>query len=101
MSAIAARARGDTRNRAEAVLAGLLALATALVILAVGPAPGDAPVHLYRTLVVERGDFVWDNLWSGGVYPLASYSLLYYLPAALIGNLALLLLSGALSAWLF
>ena len=88
-------------SRKEAALAGLVALAIAIAILLLGPAPGDAPAHLYRTLLVRRGDFVWDNLWFEGVYPLADYSVLYYLPAALVGNLALVLVSAALSAWLF
>jgi hypothetical protein len=88
-------------SRREAALAGLVALAIAAAILLFGPPPGDAPAHLYRTLLVQRGDFVWDNLWFEGVYPLADYSVLYYLPAALVGNLALVLVSAALSAWLF
>src|SRR5216684_3070541 len=88
-------------SRREAALAGLVALSIAAAILLLGPAPGDAPAHLYRTLLVRRGDFVWDNLWFGGVYPLADYSVLYYFPAALVGNLALVLVSAALSAWLF
>src|SRR4051794_29711244 len=87
--------------RAEPALAGVVALATAGLILAVGPAPGDAPAHLYRTLLVQRGDLVWDNLWFGGTSPLVSYSLLYSSPAALVGNLTLLLVSTLLSASLF
>jgi len=88
-------------SRREAALAGLVALVIAAAILRFGPPPGDAPAHLYRTLLVQRGDFVWDNLWFEGVYPLADYSVLYYLPAAVVGNLALVLVSAALSAWLF
>jgi hypothetical protein len=101
MSAFALSLRPLGRPRVEAALAGCVALAIAVAILALGPAPGDAPAHLYRTLLVQRGDFVWDNLWFEGIYPLADYSVLYYLPAALVGNLALVLLSVALSAWLF
>jgi hypothetical protein len=101
MAAIALPSRSLLRSQVEAVLAGFVALATAIAILVVGPAPGDAPVHLYRTLLVQHGDLVWDNLWFDGVYPIASYSLLYYFPAAVVGNLSLLLASAALSAWLF
>src|ERR1700759_3806949 len=101
MSAFALSLRPLGRPRVEAALAGGVALAIAIAILALGPAPGDAPAHLYRTLLVQRGVFVWDNLWFEGIYPLADYSVLYYLPAALVGNLALVLLSVALSAWLF
>src|SRR5271154_3166416 len=87
--------------RREAALAAVVALGVAVAILVLGPAPGDAPAHLYRTLLVQHGDFVWDNLWFEGIYPLADYSVLYYFPAALVGNLALVLLSVGLSAWLF
>ena len=45
--------------------------------------------------------YVWDNLWYGGHYPLASYSLLYYLPAALVGNLPLVFAAVVVSAVLF
>jgi hypothetical protein len=101
MGAFALPALRLSRSQVEAALAGLVALATAIAILALGPAPGDAPVHLYRTLLVQHGDYVWDNLWFDGVYPVVSYSPLYYFPAALVGNIALLLASAALSAWLF
>ncbi len=101
MTAFPLPVRRFSLSRQEAAIAGLVALAIAVAILCFGPAPGDAPAHLYRTLLVRRGDFVWDNLWFEGVYPLADYSVLYYLPAALVGNLALVLVSAALSAWLF
>src|SRR5688500_7482262 len=71
---------------AEPVRAALLAAAVALPLAVFGPTGGDLPAHLYRTMLVEDGVFVWDNLWYGGHYPLASYSLLYYLPATLFGN---------------
>ncbi|HEU5404450.1 MAG TPA: hypothetical protein VFU52_00085, partial [Gaiellaceae bacterium] len=74
-------------GRRELVLAAALTASFAALIHAVGPAPGDAPVHLYRTFLVRDGALVWDNFWYAGTYPLASYSLLYYLPAALVGNL--------------
>ncbi|HUZ99615.1 MAG TPA: hypothetical protein VMU74_09670 [Gaiellaceae bacterium] len=101
MTAFPLPVRRFSVSRREAALAGLVALAIAAGILLFGPPPGDAPAHLYRTLLVRRGDFVWDNLWFEGVYPLADYSVLYYLPAALVGNLALVLVSATLSAWLF
>ena len=75
--------------RREILIAGGLAFAGAALLVALAPPTGDAPAHLYRTLLVEQGVYVWDNLWYGGHYPLASYSLLYYLPAALVGNLPL------------
>lgn len=82
--------------------AALAAATTALVLgalLLLGPAPADAPVHLYRTLLVERGAWLWDGLWLGGHAPLAGYSLLYYFPAALVGNLPLVVGACVASAW--
>lgn len=88
------------RRRELLLGAGLTALFAALVLL-VGPAPGDAPVHLYRTFLVRDGALIWDNFWYAGTYPLASYSLLYYLPAALVGNLPLVFAAAVVSTVLF
>jgi hypothetical protein len=71
------------------------------VLLVWGPAPGDAPVHLYRTFLVRHGTVLWDNFWYEGDYPLASYSLLYYLPAAAVGNLPLVAGSALAATILF
>jgi hypothetical protein len=78
-----------------------LAAAVAGLLIAFGPTPGDAAVHLYRTFLVRHGDLVWDNYWYQGHYPLAGYSLFYYLPAAVVGNLALVLAATVVSAALF
>src|SRR5256714_12138162 len=87
--------------RRELVLGAALTAAFAALVLAIGPAPGDAPVHLYRTFLVRDGALVWDNFWYAGTSPLASYSLLYYLPAALIGNLPLVFVAAVGSTVLF
>jgi hypothetical protein len=87
--------------RREVLLAGGVACVGAALLVALGPQTGDAPAHLYRTLLVREGVFVWDNLWYGGHYPLASYSLLYYLPAALVGNVPLVFGAVVVSAALF
>jgi hypothetical protein len=87
--------------RRELVLAAALTAGFGLLVHFVGPAPGDAPVHLYRTFLVRDGALVWDNFWYAGTYPLASYSLLYYLPAALVGNLPLVFVSAVASTVLF
>ena len=87
--------------RRELLLGAALTAAFAGLVLAVGPAPGDAPVHLYRTFLVRDGALVWDNFWYAGTYPLASYSLLYYLPAALVGNLPLVFVAAVASTALF
>jgi hypothetical protein len=65
------------------------------------PPGGDASAHLYRTLVVHQGALLWDNFWFAGQYPLASYSLLYYPVAAVVGNTALAASAVVLSAVLF
>jgi hypothetical protein len=74
---------------------------TAAALLMLGPAPADAPAHLYRTLLVQHGAVIWDNLWYAGQYPLGSYSLLYYFPAALFGNIPLVLVAAVTSTVLF
>lgn len=88
-------------RRRELLLGAALTAAFAGLVLAFGPAPGDAPVHLYRTFLVRDGALVWDNFWYAGTYPLASYSLLYYLPAALVGNLPLVFAAAVASTVLF
>jgi hypothetical protein len=87
--------------RRELLLGAALTAVFAAIVLAVGPAPGDAPVHLYRTFLVRDGALVWDNFWYAGTYPLASYSLLYYLPAAVVGNLPLVFAAAVASTVLF
>jgi hypothetical protein len=88
-------------SRRELLLGAALTAGFAALVLAVGPAPGDAPVHLYRTFLVRDGALIWDNFWYAGTYPLASYSLLYYLPAALVGNLPLVFAAAVASTVLF
>ncbi|MBV8065212.1 MAG: hypothetical protein JOY73_06795 [Actinobacteria bacterium] len=87
--------------RREQWLAGGGTALVAAMLLALGPAPGDAAAHLYRTLLVQHGTLLWDNYWYAGDYPLASYSLLYYLPAAVVGNLPLVFAAAVVSAFLF
>lgn len=88
-------------RRREFLVGALVTAAVGGLLLALGPAPGDAPVHLYRTLLVRDGAYVWDNFWYAGNYPLASYSLLYYLPAAVFGNLPLVFAAAVGSTVLF
>lgn len=88
-------------HRREVLGATLLAALAAALLVSLGPPGGDAPAHLYRVLLVHRGIFLWDNLWYGGQYPLASYSLLYYLPAAVVGNVPLVVAAVLAAAALF
>jgi len=87
--------------RAEAVRAALLAAAAATVIVVFAPPGGDSAAHLYRTLLVRDGVHVWDNFWYAGQYPFASYSLLYYVPATVVGNVPLVVAAVVASAALF
>ncbi len=88
-------------RRRETLYVGVLAAVPALLIALFGPAGGDAPAHLYRTLLVREHVYLWDNLWFAGHYPLVSYSLLYYPVAAVVGNVTLVLGSVVASAVLF
>jgi hypothetical protein len=100
----AAASLSDLRRfspRRELLIVAALTAGFAALVHAVGPAPGDAPVHLYRTFLVRDGALIWDNFWYAGTYPLASYSLLYYLPAALVGNLPLVFAAAVASTVLF
>jgi hypothetical protein len=85
----------------EAAVAALVALGVGFLLVAFGPPPGDLPAHLYRTELVREGVLVWDTFWYAGHYPLAAYSLLYYFPAALVGNDVLALASVVGAAALF
>jgi hypothetical protein len=87
-------------RRREWLIAATVSLATSAVLVAAGPAPGDAPAYLYRTLLARQDAFVWDNFWYAGHYPVG-YSLLYYPLSALVGNLTLGLAAAACSAALF
>jgi hypothetical protein len=92
---------GTAAVRVEALRAGALAAFAAMLVVALAPPGGDSAAHLYRTFLVRDGVALWDNLWFGGHYPLASYSLLYYLPAAVVGNLPLVVVGVVASAALF
>ena len=87
--------------RAEVLLAALVAACASLGVAVFAPPGGDAAAHLYRTLLLREGVWVWDNLWYGGHYPFASYSALYYVPAAIVGNVPLVVAGAIVSAALF
>ena len=93
--------RSTALAQREVVGAGAIAALVAVALVVLGPPAGDAPAHLYRDLLARDGVLVWDNLWYTGHYPFASYSLLAYLPAALVGSVALAVVSVAASAALF
>jgi hypothetical protein len=97
----AVRTRALALTRGEILLPALLAAGAAVVLVTLAPPGGDTAAHLYRTMLVREGVALWDNLWFAGHYPLASYSLLYYLPTALVGNLPLVIAAVIVSAALF
>ena len=90
----------ERQLREVALCAALAAAASVLAVLGV-PRGGDLAAHVYRTDLVRHGVLVWDNLWFAGQYPLASYSLLYYLLAAAVGNTALGIGGVVVSASIF
>jgi hypothetical protein len=94
-------APGVWANRRVLLICAAVAAAVAVLLFGLVPVGGDAAAHLYRTSLVRRGVLVWDNLWFAGHYPLFSYSLFYYLPAAVLGNNLLGALGVVLSAVLF
>ena len=89
------------RSRGELLLAALLAALSSAALLSLRLPTGDGPAHAYRVWLVDSHALIWDNLWYGGQYPLASYSLLYYFPAALAGNIPLATGAAVLSAAVF
>jgi hypothetical protein len=103
MSAAAATAVQLPRliRRRELLIGAAVTAIIAALVVALGPAPGDAAVHLYRTYLVRHGIFLWDNYSYAGWYPLTSYSLLYYLPTVVVGNLPLVFVSAVASTVLF
>jgi len=97
----AAVARAVARTRVEPIVAAALAAVASAAVAILAPPGGDAAAHLYRTELLREGVALWDNNWFGGQYPLASYSLLYYLPAALVGNVPLVAGAAVVAAALF
>jgi hypothetical protein len=81
--------------------AAAIAFVVGLALVLFGPPPGDLPAHLYRTELVRDGVFIWDTFWYAGHYPLLHYSLLYYFPAAAVGNDLVALVSVVAAAALF
>src|SRR5262249_45650352 len=88
-------------RRRELLIGAAVTAIIAALVLVVGPEPGDAGVHEYRTWLLPHGIFVWDNFSYAGWYPLASYSLLYYLPTVVVGNLPLVFAAAVASTVLF
>src|SRR5690242_13744110 len=88
-------------SRRELAVGAVVTALVAGALLLLGPAPGDAPAHLYRTFLVHHGWLVWDNFWYAGDYPLFSYSVLYPPASAVFGNLPLVFAAAVVSTLLF
>jgi hypothetical protein len=65
-----------------AVLAGAIAAG----LLWLGPPGSDTAAHVYQAWLFRHHGFVlWDNYWYSGRYTFATYSLLYYPVAVVVG----------------
>jgi hypothetical protein len=72
--------------RSELTLSAFLAAACASAAAWFGPVGADFAAHAYgRILFLRHGFLFWDNYWYAGRYSLATYSLLYYPLAAVVG----------------
>jgi hypothetical protein len=70
----------------EAVLAAGAAAAVSAVLVWAAPPGVDLAAHIYqRTLFLQHGLTLWNNLWYAGRYSYVTYSLLYYPLAAVVG----------------
>jgi hypothetical protein len=65
--------------------------------------PGiDAPAHLFQTWLFSHGGFdPYNNYWYAGRYEFVNYSMLYYVLAAQVGQLGVLLPAAALMTGCF
>lgn len=99
------RSATQVRDRTPAVLAvaSLAAVALALGLMHLAGLPGvDAAAHAYKTgLVARHQSLLWDDLWYCGSYGVVVYGIVYYLLAALVGAVPVVLVSAGLLPVLF
>jgi hypothetical protein len=77
-------------------LSAFLAAACASAVAWLAPVGADFAAHAYgRILFLRHGFLFWDNYWYAGRYSLATYSLLYYPLAAVVGIRALAVVTVA------
>jgi hypothetical protein len=70
----------------EAALAVAAAATISSLLAWNGPPGGDLAAHVYqRSLFLQHGFVLWNNLWYAGRYSFVTYSLLYYPLAGLLG----------------
>ena len=89
-------------SRREALLAALLAVASAELLRLLVPVGIDTAAQLYQTVhYLHDGFQFWDNYWYDGRYTFVDYSLLYYPLAALLGEVPTVMATLAASGYLF
>jgi len=70
----------------EAAVAAMSAAMLALLLVRYGPPGTDMAAHVYqRTVFLQHGFALWNNLWYSGRYSFVTYSLAYYPLAGLVG----------------
>jgi len=99
-AAVAARREGAPPL--EVAVATATAAAVAVLLVRFGPPGSDMAAHIYqRSLFVEHGFSLWNNLWYSGRYSFVTYSLVYYPLAALVGIRVLAVATIAVGALAF
>jgi hypothetical protein len=100
MPEMTAQLRRPLRLETLGAVAGAGALAALLVWL--GPQGTDLAAHAYqRALYLHHGFVLWNNFWYAGRYSFATYSVLYYPLAALLGIRLLAVLTVVLTVAAF
>src|SRR5256885_14895082 len=95
-------ARLGSQLRTETLAAVAVAGALAAALVWAGPQGTDLAAHAYqRTLYLDHGFVLWTNFWSAGRYSFATYSVLYYPLAALLGIRLLAVLTVVLTVAAF
>src|SRR6188472_3441828 len=91
-----------TPLRREALLSAAAAAALAAALLWLGPPGADLAEHAYqRTVFLNHGFALWNNLWYSGRYSFVTYSVLYYPLAAVFGIGLLAVITVATAALAF
>jgi len=87
---------------AEPLLLAAIASSLAAFLCWAGPPGTDFAAHAYqRSVFIDHGFQLWNNLWYAGHYSFITYSLLYYPLAALFGIKALAVATVALGTFAF
>jgi hypothetical protein len=89
-------------DSAEPLLLAAMASSLAALLCWAGPPGTDFAAHAYqRTVFIDHGFQLWNNLWYAGHYSFITYSLLYYPLAAVFGIKLLAVATVALGTFAF